>query len=65
MRIFSILLLHFLTFNFVTGACVAGISSGKVLNDWPFYNGEIIPQKLLEKNKYPVWRNLFEGQAMT
>lgn len=44
MRLFSLLLLHFLAFNFITGACVAGISSGKVFNDWPFYNGEIVPQ---------------------
>jgi heme a synthase len=34
-------LLHFVAFNLISGAMVAGIDAGKVFNDWPFMNGQL------------------------
>lgn len=47
----------------MSGATAAGIDAMKVYNDWPFYNGKIIPENLAEKIKN--WKNLFEDKALT
>ncbi len=62
MRILSIALIHFLALNIMSGSCVAGIDAGKVFNDWPFYNGEIVPAKIY--NSIPFWKNFFENKGM-
>ncbi|WP_455482455.1 COX15/CtaA family protein [Bartonella sp. B35(2025)] len=41
------------------GALVAGLHAGKVYNTWPFMDGEIIPDGLL--NRDPMWLNLFDN----
>lgn len=39
----TILLLHLIAFNLVSGVSVAGIDAGKVFNTWPSMNGAFIP----------------------
>ncbi len=41
------------------GALVAGLHAGKVYNTWPFMDGQIIPDGLLQHS--PVWLNFFEN----
>lgn len=55
----TILLLHFIAFNLISGVSVAGIDAGKVFNTWPLMNGAIIPSDYWKD--YKGWRNLFEN----
>jgi cytochrome c oxidase assembly protein subunit 15 len=48
-------------FTVVSGALVAGSNAGLIYNDWPFMNGEIIPDDLFYM--MPVWLNFFENHA--
>ena len=57
-----ILLLHFVALNIASGACAAGIDAMKVFNDWPLYNGGIVPPNLWESEK--GIRNFFENKSL-
>lgn len=61
-RVLSIVLIHCLIFNIITGAFVAGIDAGKVYNTWPLMNGQWIPSGLSEKK--PYWKNHTENLTM-
>ena len=39
LRRLSILLIHLVALNIVSGAAMAGIDAGKVFNTWPTMNG--------------------------
>ena len=57
----SILLLHLVALNLISGVTVAGIDAGKVFNTWPLMNGAIIPNNYWDKKKR--LSNLFENCA--
>jgi len=61
LRGLSVVLLHCLAFNIMTGVTVAGIDAGKVFNDWPLMNGKFIPDGYLAKS--PALKNFFENAA--
>lgn len=61
LRFFGILLLHCLALNTLSGSAVAGIDAGKVFNDWPLYNGKLLPPKMWETS--PVYKNFFENKG--
>ncbi|WP_332065627.1 COX15/CtaA family protein [Bartonella sp. CB189] len=56
---FAGLLVIFILIEIYLGALVAGIHAGKVYNTWPFMDGQIIPDGLL--NDSPIWLNFFEN----
>ena len=39
-------------FQILYGAFVSGTDSGLLYNTWPFYNGNVIPEDLIIKNRY-------------
>lgn len=61
LRFLGIMLLHCIALNTLSGACVAGIDAGKVFNDWPFYNGQLLPPNMMEK--IPAIKNIFENRG--
>ncbi len=58
---FSIILLHLIALNLLTGVTVAGIDAGKVFNTWPLMNGAIIPKNYWQQKK--GFYNFFENCA--
>lgn len=42
-RRLTLLVLHILYFNIISGVAVAGIDAGKVYNTWPTMNGAFLP----------------------
>lgn len=62
MRLMSILLLHCIAFNTISGAITAGIDAGKVFNDWPWYNNKIFPPEMFKSS--PFWHNFFENRGL-
>ncbi|WP_336279191.1 COX15/CtaA family protein [Bartonella sp. CB175] len=56
---FSGWLVIFILVEIYLGALVAGLHAGRVYNTWPFMDGQIIPDGLLNHN--PIWLNLFEN----
>ena len=45
------------------GALVAGLDAGRGYTDWPLMGGVFLPSEAF--NATPVWRNLFENEALT
>ena len=71
MRRLSIVLLHFVAINILSGyniyniilrATMAGIDAGKVYNTWPSMNGQVIPEGLFKFD--PFWKNFFENHTL-
>lgn len=62
MRFFSIMLLHLIAFNTISGAAAAGTDAMKVFNDWPWFNGHIFPEEL--KNMNFKLKDLFENKVL-
>ncbi len=62
LRFFGVLLLHFVAFNVMSGACAAGIDAFKVYNTWPLMNDQVVPKGIFERQ--PLWRNFFENRAL-
>ncbi len=48
-------------FTVISGALVAGSNAGFIYNDWPFMNGDLIPDDLFYMT--PAWLNVFENLA--
>jgi cytochrome c oxidase assembly protein subunit 15 len=46
----------------MSGACAAGIDAMKVFNDWPYYNGALLPPNILGRD--PLWSNFFENKGL-
>lgn len=55
----GLLLLIFVTA--LSGGLVAGLNAGYAYNDWPYMNGQIIPEEYSDLT--PWWLNLFENVA--
>ncbi len=55
----GLLLLIFITA--LSGGLVAGLNAGYAYNDWPYMNGQIIPEEYADLT--PWWLNLFENIA--
>lgn len=62
MRKLSIGLLHFIAFNIMSGAIVAGIDAGKGFNTWPDMDGKMIPDGLMKRD--PWYNNFFENRVL-
>jgi len=61
LRFWGIMVIHCLALNTLSGACAAGIDAGKVFNDWPFYNGSLLPPNMFSVS--PIFKNLFENKG--
>lgn len=55
----GLLLLVFVTA--LSGGLVAGLNAGYAYNDWPYMNGQIVPEEIGDLT--PWWINLFENVA--
>ena len=50
---------HVVALTVFSGVLVAGNDAGRAYNDWPFYNEEWLPDKMLKLT--PTWRNFLEN----
>lgn len=57
------LLLVLVIAQILLGALVAGLDAGRGYIDWPLMGGAFFPSEAL--NTDPVWRSVFENEAMT
>ncbi len=58
LKIFIVLLF----LQIFVGGLVAGARAGYLYNDWPFMNGQFVPQGMFFLS--PAWRNFFENAAL-
>ena len=64
LRVSAIATTSLIAVTAASGAFVAGNDAGNAYNDWPYMNGQWIPEDIIDNKLKPLYRNIFEHTAL-